>query len=214
MDFIVLASLTVSIFFTAFGAFSRATRRSIFALALQAASIGLVELVYCLLDLITGLHMQALIHFLAAFAEWFTSAVISPLIIYWGIIKTENVLEKPLINSREGIVLIGLIAAAWFILGSWFTSLLPKALEILPFTGLMLLFSSFLLIFRRDPLKILVGLNMAENALYPLLVKSPISLVPFMLVLMIFVNIVGVFVVTEAYREYGTIIVSKWRSES
>ncbi len=211
MELTILASLVVSTFFTALGAFSHTTKRAIGFLALQAASIGFVELVYCLLELITGLHMEALISFLAVFIEWFTSAAVSPLIIYWGMIKTENISEKPLVNNKKALASIVTLTVLWLIFGSLFSNLLPKRLDILPLTALMLLFSSFLIVYRKDPLKILVGLNMAENSLYPLIAESPISLVPFILGLMVFVNIVGVFVVMEAYREYGTILLSKWR---
>lgn len=211
MELTILASLAISTFFTALGVLSHTTKRTIVFLALQAASIGFVELVYCLLGLITGLHMEALISFLAAFVEWFTSAAVSPLIIYWGTIKTEDVSEKPLIRNRKVIISIVVLTVLWLTLGCWFSNILPERLNVLPFVVLMLLFSSILIVYRKDPFKILVGLNMAENSLYPLIAESPISLVPFMLGLMVFVNLVGVFVVMEAYRDYGTTLVSKWR---
>jgi hypothetical protein len=71
--------------------------------------------------------------------------------------------------------------------------------------------SVFITATRADPLKILVGLNMAENALYPLFAESPLVLIPFMLGLMIFVNAVGVFIITEAYRDYGVLSIREWR---
>jgi hypothetical protein len=52
---------------------------------------------------------------------------------------------------------------------------------------------------------------MAENALYPFIAESPLGVIPFMLVLMIFVNVVGIFVITQAYREYRTLSITKWR---
>lgn len=211
MELTILASLVISTLFTALGALSHTSKRAIVFLALQAASIGFVELVYCLLELITGLHMEALISFLAAFVEWFVSAAVSPLIIYWGMIKTEDLLEKPLINNRKVMISIVALTVLWLTFGSWFSNIFPRRLDTLPFTALMFLFSSILIVYRKDPLKILVGLNMAENSLYPLIAESPISLVPFILGLMVFVNLVGVFVVMEAYRDYGTILVSKWR---
>lgn len=211
MELIVSAFMIISIFFTILGALSHTTKKTIIFLALQAASIGFIELVYCLLGLITGLHMEALIKFLAMFIEWFTSAVINPLIIYYGMIKTEDISEKPLINDKRVVLSTIALTISWLTFGSWLSSNLPRKLETIPYVTLMLFFSSILIVYRRDSLKILVGLNMAENSLYPLIAESPISLVPFILGLMVFVNLVGVFVIMEAYRDYGTTLVSKWR---
>ncbi|MCX8171980.1 MAG: NADH-quinone oxidoreductase subunit K, partial [Candidatus Bathyarchaeota archaeon] len=85
--------------------------------------------------------------------------------------------------------------------------------EMVAFLFCMLMFSLsiFLMVSRRDSLKILTGLNMAENSLYPLLAKTPITLIPFILVLMIFVTAVGTYIIVEAHRDYGTILVNRWR---
>jgi len=168
-----------------------------------------------------GMHFQALIEFFAAFAEWFSAAVVNPLIIYWGarkiedivggLIKMDDVQDQHVIGTRSAVILMGALTISHLLLGIHTYYLIPKKLEALPFISIMFSISVLIMVSSGNPLKILVGLNMAENALFPLLAKIPLSLIPFMLVLMVLVNIVGVFVVTEAYREYGTLSVSKWR---
>lgn len=211
MEIMILVTLVISVFATALACFTHSSRQTIRFLSVQAATIGIVELMYCLINLLVGLHFEALIHFFATFAEWFSCAVVIPLIIYWGMIKTENVTDKPIISTQKGTMLIVTITVLYMILWIGLLFLLPVKLDVLPFSLLMFSLSVFLMATRRDPLKILVGLNMAENAFYPLFAESPISLVPVMLALMIFVNIVGVFVIIEAYREYGTLSVTEWR---
>jgi len=211
MEIAVLVALVISVFATALACFTRNSRQTIRFLAVQAAAIGFVELMYCLINLLVGLQFEALIDFSATFAEWFSCAIMIPLIISLGMTKTENMTDKPVINPRKATIIVAAIAVPYVIL--WICPLfsLPAKLDVLPLAMLMFSFSIFLMATRRDPLKILVGLNMAENALYPLFAESPISLVPIMLALMIFVNIVGVFVIIEAYREYGTLSITEWR---
>jgi multisubunit Na+/H+ antiporter MnhC subunit len=180
-------------------------------LSIQAAAIGLVEFMFCLINLLTGLGFEALIDFFATFAEWFSSAVMSPLIIYWGMVKTENMSDQPVVTARRGGMLLAAIVISNVILSIFTSSFLPAKIDALPFVALMFSLSVFITATRADPLKILVGLNMAENALYPLFAESPLVLIPFMLGLMIFVNAVGVFIIIEAYRDYGVLSIRKWR---
>jgi hydrogenase-4 membrane subunit HyfE len=166
---------------------------------------------YCLIDLILGLRFEALVDFFATFAEWFSCAVVSPAILYWGMMKTENVVDQHIIDTRNATTLVVVMTTVCLVLGTWLSFFLPPKFEALPFVMFMLSFSVFLMATRKDPLKILVGLNMAENALYPFIAESPLGVIPFMLVLMIFVNVVGIFVITQAYREYRTLSITKWR---
>jgi len=211
MELIVVIALATATLFTALASFAQTTKRMIYFLSLQAAAVGFVELMYCLINLILGLHVEALIDFFATFAEWFSCAVVFPLIIYWGMTHTENFVDQPLTGTRSAALLVVAIALSHLTLGWWLMFLLPIRLETLPFCALMLSLSVFVMATRKDPLKILAGLNMAENALYPLLAESPLSVIPFMLGLMIFVNLVAVFVIVEAYREYGALLITKWR---
>ncbi len=211
METIIVATLIVSTFTTLCGIFTKTTRRMIHLLSFQAAALGFVELILCLSNLVMGLGFEALIDFFAAFAEWFSAAVISPLIIYWGMVKTENVSDKPVVNIRRGGAVAIVIVVSNMILCVITSSFFPAKIDALPFVALMLSVSIFIITTRVDALKILVGLNMAENSLYPLFAESPLVLIPFILALMIFVNIAGVFIITEAYRDYGTVSVRKWR---
>ena len=126
-------------------------------------------------------------------------------------IKTENVNDEPMFNIKRGGLLLITIVALNVILSIYVLHYLPQKINVLPFVALMFSLSIFIVATRADPLKILVGLNMAENALYPLFAESPLFIIPFILLLMIFVNLVGVFVIVEAYRDYGSISVKKWR---
>ncbi|KPV62288.1 MAG: hypothetical protein AOA65_1912 [Candidatus Bathyarchaeota archaeon BA1] len=211
MELIVVIALAIATLFTALASFAQTTKRVIHFLSLQAAAVGFVELMYCFINLIVGLHVEALISFLATFTEWFSCAVVSPLIIYWGMTQTENSLDQPIMGTRSATLMVITIALSHLTLGWWSMFLLPTKLETLPFCALMLSLSVFVMATRKDPLKILAGLNLAENALYPLLAESPLSVIPFLLGLMIFVNLAAVFVIVQAHHEYGTSLITKWR---
>jgi len=211
MELAVIATLIMSTVVTFYGIFAKTTKQLIRLLAVQAATLGLVELALCLINLILGLGFEALVDFFATFSEWFAAAVITPLIIYWGMIKTENIRDEPVVNvKRVGLVLVAIVILS-LILSVFASRLLPEKIDALPFVALMFSISVFIIATRTDPLKILVGLNMAENALYPLFAESPLFLIPFILALMIFVNLVGVFIIVEAYRDYKAISVKAWR---
>jgi len=69
------------------------------------------------------------------------------------------------------VVLITIISVAVAI-GVWLT--LPPAFEVLPFTFFIFAISIGIIVTRKDAIKILVAFNMAETALYPMMVKSPV----------------------------------------
>jgi len=212
MEIGVLATSLISVFATVLACFTLSSRQAILFLAVQASAIGLVELIYGVIDLLVGLYFEALIDFLATFIEWFSCAVIIPFMIYWGERKTENTADKPIISLRKAAGLIVAITVVYAML--WISSplsLLLVKLDVLPFSALMFSLSVLLIVTRRDPLKILVGINMSENAFYPLVAESQIGVVPIMLFLMILANIVGVYIIKEAYREYGTLSITEWR---
>ncbi|MDG6223608.1 MAG: hypothetical protein IAX21_10305 [Candidatus Bathyarchaeota archaeon] len=211
MEPTVLVTLIISAAFTVLACFAGSTKRTIHLLVLQATAIGFVGLMSCIVNLIIGLHLEALIDFFASFSEWFACAIVSPLIIYWGMVNTKNEVDQPIIGMRMMVIAVIAIAVSCLVLGSGFLFQVPLHLEVLPFVSFMLALSILLITTRKDPLKILIGFNMAETALYPLISKSPLVLIPFILAIMIFVNIVGVFVISEAYKEYGTSLIDKWR---
>jgi multisubunit Na+/H+ antiporter MnhC subunit len=114
--------------------------------------------------------------------------------------------------SAPGVaMLLGLLVLAHLGLEFLYSRYLPTQLEAIFFISLMFTLSLFLMATRKDPFKIIVGLNMAENALYPLLARSPLNVMPFILVLVVFVNVVAVYIVIESYRDYQTLDLSRWR---
>lgn len=211
MELIVYLALFVSVIATFLGVISKDSKRTVYFLAIQAAAIGFVELMYVFVNLFSGLHFEALIKFFTSFAEWFSAAAISPLIIYWGVTKTENYTEESMLNKRGVAVFLVILILSHLGLEYFFNRYLPSDLETGFFISLMFSLSLFMMATRRDPFKLLVGLNMAENALYPLLSRSPLHLIPFVLVLKRFVNIVAVYIVIEVYKDYGTLDISDWR---
>ncbi len=211
MEITVLIALIAAVFATTLGCFARNTRQAVIFLSMQAMAIGSVELMQCVINLLVGLHPEALMDFFTSFAEWFSAAVLIPLIIYWGLTKTENVVDKPLLGGWK--IAAAITTASVVYMALWVFPLveIPAKISPIHFSMLMFSISILLMVTRDDPLKILVGLNMAENALYPLFAKSPVVVIPFILTLMVFVTAVGVYIVTEAYRDYGTMSIREWR---
>ena len=211
MEVVVFITLLISAAFTVMAFFASNTKRIIHLLVLQAGAIGFFALMVCIVNLIVGLQFEALIVFFMAFSEWFSCAIISPLIIYWGMIKTKNQEDKPSIGFRKSLLAVTLIAIVSVAIGIGVLLTFPVQFEVLPFTFFIFAVSIGMIVTRKDPLKILVAFNMAETSLYPMMVKSPIAIIPFMLAIMIFTNIVGVFVISEAYKEYGSLSINDWR---
>jgi len=155
MELAVIATLIMSTVVTFYGIFAKTTKQLIRLLAVQAATLGLVELALCLINLILGLGFEALVDFFATFSEWFAAAVITPLIIYWGMIKTENIRDEPVVNvKRVGLVLVAIVILS-LILSVFASRLLPEKIDALPFVALMFSISVFIIATRTDPLKIL-----------------------------------------------------------
>lgn len=211
MEIVVFITLLISAGFTVAAFFAGSTKRIIHLLVLQAGGIGFFALMTCIVNLVVGLQFEALISFFMAFSEWFSCAIISPLIIYWGMVKTKNHEDKPSIGFKNSVLVVALIAAISIAVGIGVMFTLPAQFEVLPFTFFIFAISIGIIITRKDSLKILVAFNMAETALYPLMVKSPVGIIPFMLAIMIFTNIVGVYVISEAYKEYDTLSINDWR---
>ncbi|NLE03654.1 MAG: hypothetical protein GX638_02480 [Crenarchaeota archaeon] len=210
MELVVLITLLISAIFTVLAFFASDTKRIIYLLILQAGGIGFFALMTCIVNLVVGLQFEALITFFMAFSEWFSCAIISPLIIYWGMVKTKNQADKPSIGFKKSVLSIVLITILSVAVGIGVLTTLPSQYEVLPFTFFIFAVSMGIIVTRKDPIKILVAFNMAETALYPMMVKSPIGIIPFMLAIMIFTNIVGVFVISEAYKEYGSLSINDW----
>jgi hypothetical protein len=211
MEVIVFITLIISSVLTVLAFFAGNTKRIIYLLVLQAGGIGFFALMTCIVNLVVGLQFEALISFFMAFLEWFSCAIISPLIIYWGMVKTKNQQDNPSIGFKRSVMAVVLIIIISIAVAIGVLLTLPPAFEVLPFTFFIFAVSIGIIITRKDSIKILVAFNMAETALYPMMVESPIGIIPFMLAIMIFTNIVGVFVISEAYKEYGSLSIDDWR---
>ena len=165
MEIIVVIALTAAVFVTALGVVVKTTKQLIRLLSIQAAIVGIVELAVVFVDLVMGLRFEALIDFFAASAEWLASAAVSPLIIYWGMVRTENVAERPITTIRRGGIVIVAVITVNTLLGIFTSSFLPARLYALPFATVMFSLAVIIIATRADPLKTIIGLNMAENAL-------------------------------------------------
>ncbi len=126
-------------------------------------------------------------------------------------VKTKNQQDNPSIGFKRSVMAVVLIIIISIAVAIGVLLTLPPAFEVLPFTFFIFAVSIGIIITRKDSIKILVAFNMAETALYPMMVESPIGIIPFMLAIMIFTNIVGVFVISEAYKEYGSLSIDDWR---
>lgn len=212
MELAILLTLIVATFATALGCSARTTRQAIVFLSAQAAIIGFEELTYCVLDLLLGLQFEALVDFLATFAEWSFAAIGIPLLIHWGMKKTENTSDEPFFKVRKTAVPLGTIAMLCVVLSTYPMFSLSAKLDFLPFSLLMVSLSFFLIITTKNSLRVLIGINMAKNALYPMYSEGPLIMTCLILSMAIFITAVGVYVIVEAYRNHGTLLIDRWRS--
>ncbi len=211
METLVFGFLIVTTVITIAALFIQSARCMVYTLVLQATTIGFVQLMYCVVELFLDLSPEALADFFYAFAEWFVCAAVVPSIIYFGLARTTYSFIKPTIKGMNVIVFVCLLVLAHFALGLWLQSWFPSRMETFIFAILMFNISIATMVINRHAIKILIGLNMAENALFPLLVESPAIFVPFILVAVVFVNIVAVYVIIFAYQTYNTLLVTDWR---
>ncbi|MEM2094064.1 MAG: hypothetical protein QXI32_02055 [Candidatus Bathyarchaeia archaeon] len=211
MEVLVFVSLIATTIITAIAPFVQSPKRMVQVLFLQASAVGFVEQTYCIIKLLTGLTPEALVDFLYAFVEWFVCAAFVPFIIYYGVTRTKCPSTKPALKNIHILSLICALVEIHLILGIFVQPWIPHRMETLILSTLMFNISILTMIVHKDAIKILVGLNMAENSLYPLLVKSPVIFVPIILCAVILVNVVAIFVVIFAYQTYNSIIVTDWR---
>ncbi|MEM2142002.1 MAG: hypothetical protein QXS20_10510 [Candidatus Thorarchaeota archaeon] len=152
-----------------------------------------------------------LLKFLVSVLELLIAAVVTPGVFYLGVRKTLDVVDTPRIGYRNTtvvvIVLIVLHLATWVVI----QPILMMDLTVLGTVILGVSVSLLMIAIRDDPFKIMVGLNMAETALFPYLEKTPMAVVPGLLVLIVFVNVVGTYIIYHSYLEYGVMSVDEWR---
>lgn len=212
MEIVVFLAFLFAISITALASITDKTQRMIHLLSLQAAAIGIVELMLCLMDVIVGLTFAAFIDFLTAFIEWVSCVALVPFILYLCVRRTENNVSSPIIGVRKTTVIMVAMMILYLALEAWLVlfDLIPPQLETFPLCMFILSESIVVIAVHRDAIKILVGLNLAINALYPLLTHLPLGYVALDLVSIIFVNAIATFVIAKSYDEYKTLVVTEW----
>ena len=213
METAVFLAFSPAILITAWALITRETRRMIHILSLQAATIGIVELLSCIIDVIAGLTFEAFIEFLMTFVEWISCVALIPFILYLCMKKTENSVSTPMVSVRKTVAIMVTMAIAYLALEAWLVSFnpIPTQLETLPLCILILSEAIVVTAIHRDAVKILVGLNMAINALYPLLSHVPLVYIAFDLGSIIFVNMIATFVIAKSFDEHKTLVITEWR---
>jgi len=212
MEVTVFLALCFASFIAVLASIAPKTQRMILFLSLQAVAIGVAEVTNHLVDLTLGLTFETFAKFLATFAECFSSVVLIPFLLYICMRKTENSDSNPVIGTKKIVITMIFMIILYLVLEAFpVFGLLPLQLNIFPLCMLIFFQSIVIMATRRDAIKILVGLNMAINALYPLLAHLPLVYVALELAAVIFVNIIAIFVVIKSYEEYGTLFVTKWK---
>ncbi|MDI6847260.1 MAG: hypothetical protein QMD23_03920 [Candidatus Bathyarchaeia archaeon] len=212
MEVMVFPAFWFAMLITVLASVAPKTRRMIRFLSLQAGAIGVVELIYRLADLTPGLTVESVVKFLAAFAEWLSCAALIPLLLYMCMRRTENSDSKPVIDTQKIVIAMIIMIILYLVFEVFLVfGLIPLQLNVFPLSMLIFFQSIVIMATQRDALKILVGLNMSINALYPLLTHLPLAYVALELAATIFVNIIAIFVIRKSYAEYGTLLVTGWK---
>jgi hypothetical protein len=202
---LVLAILTIV------ACYIRTSKQLILMLAFQASIVTIASLTLALIEASTAWNITSAIKALAAIGEWFFAAVFTPLILYAGVRKTQNVSDFPRmgIHVTSGVILVLIVAQS--LLWIWIWPAVPEDLVLFAPITLVLSIDVVLMLTREDPFKILAGVNLAETALFPFFEQAPLSIIFPLLLLVGLVNLAGVYIIIHGYREYGVISVTEWR---
>ncbi len=201
----VLAILTV------LACYIRTSEQLILILVLQASIVTMASLALALVEVYMAWNATSAIKMMAAGVEFFFAAVVTPLILYAGVRKTQNVSDFPRTGIRVTSSVILVLIAAQFMIWIWIWPVVPGDLVFFAPVTLVLSIDFVLILTRDDPLKILVGLNIAETALFPFFEQAPLTIVFPLLLLVSLVNLTGVYIIIQGYREYGVLSVTEWR---
>lgn len=181
-------------------------------LRFQASLMGAVELIRGLDELYLGLLEQAIVDFSSTFLLWTFGVAITPAIISRGIAHVGKEIREPIIGARKALIIAAAISISYVaaIALSVELRLLPERLDMLPIYLLIFSLSVFGMVIRADPIKILIGLNMAENAFMPLMGEVPFLLLALILIAMEFVNEIAIFTIVEGKAEFGSAQLVHW----
>ncbi len=213
MELLVIVTVFVAVILTAAGTIVKDTKDALDLLRFQASMMGAVELIRGLSELYAGLLSEAIIDFSSTFLLWTVGVAVTPAIISKGISRAGREIDEPIIGTAKSAIII--TAMSIFYLAANVSSmrlrLLPENLDILPLYLLIFSLSIFNMAVRRDPLKILIGLNMAENAFMPLMAEVPLILLALALGSMEFVNEIAIFIIAEGKTEFRSLRLTHWR---
>lgn len=201
----VLAILTV------LACYIRTSKQLILILVLQASIVTIASLALALIEASMAWNTTSAIKVMAAVGEFFFAAVVTPLILYAGVRKTQNVSDFPRTGIRVTSAVILALIAAQVMLWIWIWPVVQGDLVFFAPVTLVLSIDFVLILTRDDPLKILIGLNIAETALFPFFEQAPLTTVFPLLLLVSLVNLTGVYIIIQGYREYGVMSVTEWR---
>ncbi len=211
MNIIYFYLLFVLAILTALACYIRTSKQLILILVLQASIVTIASLTLALIEASMAWNATSAIKVMAAAGEFFFAAGVTPLILYAGVRKTENVSDFPRTGIRVTSAVILALIAAQVMLWIWIWPVVPGDLVIFAPVTLVLSIDFVLILTRDDPLKILVGLNIAETALFPFFEQAPFTIVFPLLLLVSLVNLAGVYIIIHGYREYGVMSVTEWR---
>ena len=209
MDFMVLIVLLISVCVTIAGLFAATTKGLIYLLSLQAFTIGIAELLLLILHSQLGRELVVNIDFFSLGMEWLFSFALTPLVFYYGMARTENKRDSPIVSSRWGSFLIIAIISFLFVIGIWIAPSLPRRLEVLPTVLLLLLISMIITIKSKNYLKIFIGVNMVENSLLLSMVEGSIYLTSLFLLFVVIIDLICIYAAKVYYKENGTLSIKK-----
>lgn len=216
MELAVLLTVMAGIVLTAAGPFVNDTEEAVDLLMFQASVLGAVELLRGLGELYAGALPEAIIDFSSTFLLWTSGVAVTPAIISRGISRVGKDVEDPVIGNQKCLAAITILIITYLSATALTVNLglLPEHLDVLPLYILIFSLSVFNMSVRSDPLKILIGLNMAENAFEPLIAELPLIQIALALAAAQFVNVTALFIITEGRKEFGDLRINRWRNPS
>lgn len=214
MELSVVLTVFVGVILTLAALVMKDTKDTLDLLMFQAGALGAVELIRGLDKLYIGVLSEAVVDFSSTFLLWTFGVALTPAIISGGISHVGGGrVSEPIIGIRKtlivaiGILTIHLSIAAF----SAHLRLLPEYLDMLPLYFSIFSLSILSMVVQRDSIKVLIGLNMAENAFMPLMGEVPLILLALALISAEFVNEIAVFIIAEGKKEFGSLELPSWR---
>lgn len=213
MELSTIVTVLLAIILTAAASLVKDTEDALDLLRFQAGAMGAVELIRGLNELYAGVLSEAILDFFSTFLLWTFSVAVTPAIISKGISRAGREVDEPIIGTRKTAIVVIAISILHLTANivCVHLRLLPDNLDMLPLYLLIFSLSIFNMAVRRDPLKILIGLNMAENAFMPLMAEVPLILLALALGSMEFVNEIAIFIIAEGKTEFRSLRLTHWR---